>query len=164
MDIFYLFTNINFQKGFLLVACVILVIVILNVAYKFSKEDALGMTRPIIAPCPDFWDLSGGYCINTNGQNIGFEPSGPDTENSIWRLSQECSVKDPYTLAPIKCSDSNLRTIPIGTMSHKAKNKLVGGEIKNGVVQNIRKKRSKMSRKDWANKYGFAWDGLNTKW
>jgi hypothetical protein len=154
MDIFYLFTNINFQKGFLLVACVVLIMVILNVAYKFSKEDALGMTRPIVAPCPDYWDLSGNYCINTNGNNVGF---GPDMENSLWKLSQECSVKDPYTLAPIKCSDSNLRTIPIGTM-------ISGSGIKNGVMQNVRRKRSKMSRKDWANKYGFAWDGLNTKW
>lgn len=154
MDFFYLFTNINFQKGFLLVACVVLIMVILNVAYKFSKEDAVGMSKPIVAPCPDYWDLSGNYCINTNGNNVGF---GTDMENSIWKLSQECSVKDPYTLTPIKCSDSNLRTIPIGTM-------IINGGIKNGVMQNVRKKRSKMSRKDWANKYGFAWDGLNTKW
>lgn len=154
MDFFYLFTNINFQKGFLLVACVVLIMVILNVAYKFSKEDAVGMSKPIVAPCPDYWDLSGNYCINTNGNNVGF---GTDMENSIWKLSQECSVKDPYTLTPIKCSDSNLRTIPIGTM-------IINGGIKNEVMQNVRKKRSKMSRKDWANKYGFAWDGLNTKW
>ena len=164
VDFLYLFKDINFQKGFLLVACMILIMFILNVAYKLSKEDDGGQVNPIVAPCPDFWDLSGTYCINTNGQNIGHIGG----VHSLWnaRAKSDCSVKDPYASnIPIECSNSNLRTIPIGTMDRGAKTtKLIKGGTINGYYQKIQRKRSKMSREDWANKYGFAWDGLKSKW
>jgi hypothetical protein len=166
VDFLYLFKDINFQKGFLIVAILILLMVILNVAYKLSKDDS-GQVQPIIAPCPDFWDVSGNYCINTSGQNIGFEGGG---EYSIWNAAGvTCGVggSDPYTSnTPIQCTDSNLRTIPVGTMYYQGSktNKLVGGELKDGKFVDIKKKRAKASRTNWANKYGFAWDGLKTKW
>jgi hypothetical protein len=157
------FKDINFQEGFLLVAVVILVMVILNVAYKLNKED--DKVNPIVAPCPDYWDLSGAYCINTNGQNIGHE-SG---EYSIWNNVVTCqndyrSKYQPYnSIEPIHC-DNGLRTIPVGSMYLLQKKKIVGG---GGIGDNYKKnqrKRTKASRKKWANKYGFVWDGLNTKW
>ena len=166
VDFLYLFKDINFQKGFLLVACIILIMFILNVAYKLSKEGDGGQVNPIVAPCPDFRDLSGTYCINTNGQNIG-EGKGI---YSIWtNPSVVCGPdNDPYfSSTPIKCNNSNLRTIPIGTMHYDGKKTriLVGGKIKkDGSTEKIQRKRSKMSREDWANKYGFAWDGLKSKW
>ena len=166
VDFLYLFKDINFQKGFLLVACMILIMFILNVAYKLSKEDDGGQVNPIVAPCPDFWDLSGTYCINTNGQNIGHIGG----VHSLWnaRAKTNCSLNDPYASnIPIECINNNLRTIPIGTMDRGGiiRNKYVGGKIKkDGSTENIKRKRSKMSREDWANKYGFAWDGLKSKW
>ena len=166
VDFLYLFKDINFQKGFLLVAAFILLMVLLNVAYKLSKKDD-GGPPPIIAPCPDFWDLSGTYCINTNGQNIGHQGGA---EHSLWKTTTNIECDDnqgnPYNIgSPINCTNMNLKTIPIGTMSRGAKtNELVGGGIKNGYVQDIRRRRSKYSRKTWADKYGFAWDGLKTKW
>jgi len=169
VDFLYLFKDINFQKGFLLVACIILIMFILNVAYKLSKEGDGGQVNPIVAPCPDFWDLSGTYCINTNGQNVGFGGVG---EYSIWTTEPICGQGvgnvDPYfSSTPIKCNNSNLRTIPIGTMYYRGNETkiLVGGKIKkDGSTEKIKKKRSKASRTIWANKYGFAWDGLNTRW
>ena len=128
VDFLYLFKDINFQKGFLLVALFILIMVILNVAYKLSKEDDGGQVRPIVAPCPDFWDLSGNYCINTNGQNIGHHGGG---EYSIWKTTDSirCDNDDknnPYNRgSPTDCNNVNLKTIPIGTMYHKASKKLV---------------------------------------
>jgi len=176
MDFLYLFKDINFQMGVLLVAALLLIMMILNVAYKLNKmggEKPEGWP-PTVAPCPDYWDISGGYCINTNGQNIGFEGGG---KYSIWNSPPRVcnniasnTTNNPYkTFAPIICSDtdhSGLRTIPIGTMYYyKTSNKLVGGGISNiGDYVDIKKKNSKKSRKDWANKYGFVWDGLNTKW
>ena len=39
-------------------------------------------------------------------------------------------------------------------------------ELNDGKIKyrKIEKRRQPMSRQDWANKYGFAWDGLKTKW
>ena len=166
VDFLYLFKDINFQKGFLLVAVLILLMVILNVAYKLNKEDDGGKVNPIVAPCPDYWDLSGAYCINTNGQNIGHDVIG---KYSIWNAKVTCDDvggSDPYTsITPIQCSDSDLKTIPVGSMYLLTQKKLVGGA--GGIGDNykkIQRKRTKASRTKWANKYGLVWDGLNTKW
>ena len=163
VDFFYLFKDINFQKGVLLVATFILLMVILNTAYKLKKEGVGDNVNPIVAPCPDFWDLSGNYCINTNGKNLGFE--GTD-EYSIWRREVSCENVSVYrTTIPTIC-DNGLRAIPIGTMYYRGRktNELIGGGTKNGIYQDIKKKRAKASRTIWANKYGFAWDGLKTRW
>ena len=166
VDFLYLFKDINFQKGFLLVAVVILLMVILNVAYKLSKEDDGGKLNPIVAPCPDYWDLSGAYCINTSGQNIGHLGG---LEHSLWKTTTKmnCNAKqNPYNMGtPVDCNNMKLKTIPIGTMYRGSKtDELIGGGIKNGKRQDIRRRRSKYSRKTWAEKYGLVWDGLNTRW
>ena len=167
VDFLYLFKDINFQKGFLLVAVLILIMVILNVAYELNKEDDGGKVNPIVAPCPDYWDLSGAYCINTSGQNIGNDVG----EYSIWNNPVTCNdtVDDPnnpyYANIPVKCNEGQLRTIPAGSMYLLTQKKLVGGA--GGIGDNykkIQRKRTRASRTKWANKYGFAWDGLNTKW
>ena len=157
MDLFYLFKDINFQKGFLLVAALILVMVLLNVAYKLSKTDALEAEGwpPKIAPCPDYWDLSGNYCINTNGQNLG-NVSG----NTLWSSgSVNCIANDPYTSAsPVICNDKILRVINADTMyvNDTTQTRIGAPQIP------IRQKRTKQSRTKWANKYGFIWDGLTS--
>lgn len=165
MDVLYLFKNINFQKGFLLVATLILIATILNIGYKLTNTAAEGTVGwpPVVAPCPDFWDLSGGYCINTNSNNLG----NANGDRSIWNAAQvQCGTDtnaiDPYSQNyPVVCNNVQLRTIPTETMYIiKKKNKLVGG----GPGEKIKKQSKKLSKKDWANKYGFAWDGLNTKW
>ena len=181
MDFFYLFKDINFQKGFLLIAMFILVLVILNVAYELSKTQG-GQEEgwpPTSAPCPDYWDLSGAYCINSTGMNNGHVSSG---KYSIWNayvkkkfVGETCdddptnSATNPYyTDSPIVCT-SGLRTIPIHTMTDGGNGHLNGGgivKLSDGKrkYRKIEKKRQPMSRQYWANKYGFAWDGLKTKW
>jgi len=73
MDLFYLTHDINFQKALLLVAIIALILAVLVSAYKLnSVVDTAGQVwPPVIALCPDYWDLSGAYCINTSNQNLG---------------------------------------------------------------------------------------------
>ena len=72
MNLFYLTQDINFQKALLLVAIIALILAILVSAYKLNVVAIAGQSwPPIVAPCPDYWDLSGAYCINTTNQNYG---------------------------------------------------------------------------------------------
>lgn len=132
MDFFYLFKDINFQKGFLLIAMFILVLVILNVAYELSKTQG-GQEEgwpPTTAPCPDYWDLSGEYCINSTGMNLG------DNNNSSY------NGKKLYNDNPV----NGIYSFHVNKMNvHK----------KIGYT-----KRSKNSKKNFAKIYGFIWDGI----
>ena len=73
MNLFYLSTDINFQKALLLVAIIALILAILVTAYKLNSVvvSAGQSWPPTVAPCPDYWDLSGAYCINISDQNLG---------------------------------------------------------------------------------------------
>ena len=74
MNLFYLTQDINFQKALLLVAIIALILAILVSAYKLKNNVSIiaGQTwPPTVAPCPDYWDLSGVNCINVSGQNLG---------------------------------------------------------------------------------------------
>ena len=139
MDFLYLFKDINFQKGFLLFAAFILIIMIINIAYNLNKTGGGQLTRwpPIVAPCPDYWDLSGNYCINVNGQNVG--------NNDYWEpeiLCNNININNPYdSTKQIRCSNyDSLRTIPIRAINYE----------------------TNKSKTDWANKHGFVWDGLTS--
>jgi hypothetical protein len=74
MNLFYLTQDINFQKALLLVAIIALILAILVSAYKLNSSvvSIAGQSwPPVVAPCPDYWDLSGVNCINLSGQNLG---------------------------------------------------------------------------------------------
>jgi len=73
MNLFYLTTNINLQKAVLLLAIVALIIATLVYMYKMrNKLSSISQTwPPVVAPCPDYWDVSGNYCVNSTGQNKG---------------------------------------------------------------------------------------------
>jgi len=74
MNLFYLTQDINFQKALLLVAIIALILAILVSAYKLNSSvvSIAGQSwPPVVAPCPDYWDLSVNNCINATGQNIG---------------------------------------------------------------------------------------------
>jgi hypothetical protein len=73
MNLFYLTQDINFQKALLLVAIIALILAILVSAYNLnSVVDVVGQSwPPSVALCPDYWDLSGAYCINASDQNLG---------------------------------------------------------------------------------------------
>ena len=66
--------DINFQKALLLVAIIALILAILVSAYKLKNSAFIIAGQswpPTVAPCPDYWDLSGVNCINVSGQNLG---------------------------------------------------------------------------------------------
>ena len=131
MDFFYLFKDINFQKGFLLIAVFILVLVILNVGYELSKTQG-GQEEgwpPTSAPCPDYWDLKDDHCINSTNMNLG------DNNNSSYNGKK--LYDDPV---------NGIRSFHVSKMNvHK----------KVGYT-----KRSKNSKKNFAKIYGFIWDGI----
>lgn len=73
MNLFYLTSNINFQKAVLLFAIGALVLATLVSMYKMkNKVSNIAQTwPPVVAPCPDYWDVSGNYCVNSTKQNKG---------------------------------------------------------------------------------------------
>ena len=91
MNLFYLTQDINFQKALLLVAIIALILAILVSAYKLNKEATIiGQSwPPTFAPCPDYWDLSGAYCINSSGKNVGnFIYSSSSTAADLYSSQQ----------------------------------------------------------------------------
>jgi hypothetical protein len=97
MNLFYLTQDINFQKALLLVAIIALILAILVSAYKLNSSIAIGQSwPPVVAPCPDYWDLSGTYCINSSGMNLGFLKYESLSSASLYSQKPTClSSSDP---------------------------------------------------------------------
>jgi hypothetical protein len=177
MDFLYLFHAINFQKGFLLIAILILILTLLVVAYN-AKYQAKQNWSPTVAPCPDYWDVSGAFCINTTGKNIGHGDDGIHTRykngviltekhsindyNWVYNNSESCAGSDVYyynhkntNTKHYKCKNTDgttLYVIPQETMS-----------VKFGSAGHRRFGKTKNSRRNWAYKFGFMWDGLTSE-
>jgi hypothetical protein len=140
MNLFYLTQDINFQKALLLVAILALILAILVSAYKLNSNvsNIAGQSwPPTVAPCPDYWDLSGNYCINSSGQNQGKLSYASVTSNKL------------YTKIPSQ--SGSIFVIPTSTMG-----------VSRGKGFNKKKKLSKNSKKNWASLNGFVWDGLTS--
>lgn len=141
MNLFYLTQDINFQKALLLVAIIALILAILVSAYKL-KSSVINIAGqnwpPTVAPCPDYWDLSGDYCINSSGQNQGKLSYATVTELDTLYT----------TTTPSKYE--NMYVIPTSTMG-----------VDRGKLLH-RKNLSKNSKKNWASLNGFVWDGLTS--
>ena len=174
MDFLYLFHAINFQKGFLIIAILILILTLLVVGYNAKYQANQGSNwSPTVAPCPDYWDVSGAFCINTTGKNIGHGDDGIHTKykNGVI-LTKTLSINDynwtPHcedlyyynsknkNHPPFMCTDpgTNITTyvIPQETMS-----------VKLGSAGHRRFGKTKNSRRNWAYKFGFMWDGLTSE-
>jgi hypothetical protein len=157
MDFLYLFHAINFQKGFLLIAILILILTLLVVAYN-AKYQAKQNWSPTVAPCPDYWDVSGAFCINTTGKNIGHGNHGGDKNNDYnWTGSADCNIYNisnnpkQHHLYCTETDGTTLYVIPQDTMS-----------VKFGSAGHRRYGSTKNSRRNWAYKFGFMWDGLKS--
>jgi hypothetical protein len=95
MNLFYLTQDINFQKALLLVAIIALILAILVSAYKLNSSVAIGQSwPPVVAPCPDYWDLSGNYCINSSWKNVGNLNYVSSSSSSLYS-SQVPTCSDP---------------------------------------------------------------------
>ena len=158
MDFLYLFHAINFQKGFLLIAILILILTLLVVGYNAKYQANQGSNwSPTIAPCPDYWDVSGAFCINTTGKNIGHGNRGGKYNDYNWTGANDCNIynlsNDPkqHHLYCVK-NDITTYVIPQHTMS-----------VKLGSVGHRRYGKTKNSRRNWAYKFGFMWDGLTSE-
>tara|TARA_B100001093_G_C26782075_1_gene995071 strand:- start:896 stop:1240 length:345 start_codon:yes stop_codon:yes gene_type:complete len=56
----------NFQKVVVIIAIVVLIILLSWIGYAMYKNQHSGTFPPVVAQCPDYWDVSGNnLCINT---------------------------------------------------------------------------------------------------
>lgn len=111
MNLFYLTQDINFQKALLLVAIIALILAILVSAYKLNSVVAIAGQSwpPVVAPCPDYWDLSGSYCINSSWHNVGSFHYNPATNKNI------------YNSTSPSCADPSFCVIPTSLFGDKKK-------------------------------------------
>ena len=105
--------ELNFQKIFLIVAIAILLLWLIVISYGLINGVIQPGWPPPIAPCPDYWDVSGSYCINTTGNNKGdettfnYDPPRDDLYNS---LSPSCSTDGKTCVIPISgMTEGNMR-------------------------------------------------------
>jgi hypothetical protein len=100
----------SFQKGVLMIAVIVLIIVLITIGVILSKAVYSDTWPPVIGVCPDYWvDLSGNgeACLNShslgtcnipssdnkNTKNFNTAPfDGDDGECSKYRWAKGCGV------------------------------------------------------------------------
>ena len=63
--------NLNLQKIVLIMAVVAFIFAVIVIYYQSLQASNIIRLTPVISKCPDYWDLSGNLCVNTNGMNKG---------------------------------------------------------------------------------------------
>jgi hypothetical protein len=56
-----------FQKTVATVAIVILIIALTFIGITLYRQSFNSIYPPVIANCPDYWDVSGNFCVNSMG-------------------------------------------------------------------------------------------------
>lgn len=61
--------DLNFQKIVIVVAIVFLILILTIIGITLYNHQKSIQFPPVISNCPDYWDVSGNLCINS--QNLG---------------------------------------------------------------------------------------------
>jgi len=128
--------ELNFQKIFLIVAIAILLLWLIVIAYGLINGVIQPGWPPPIAPCPDYWDVSGSYCINTTDNNKGDTFIYNDSPNDLY------SSKSPSCTTT---TNGKTCVIPISSMTE--------GNMRFGI-------RTIETHLNWAKDNNIIWDGV----
>ena len=166
----------TFQIIVLSVACVVLIAILIVVGMLMKKEAAASPFPPVSTDCPDSWTSApGGMCIPDISNSGVFK--GVDTSaNFITKLKENDKGFTKYTPGYAFCkanhsgaTDGSCNTSDAQTnLECKRCLSLPSGnrDINNGVIMTDELwaaggKSARCAKKDWANRFGFTWDGVS---
>lgn len=103
-----LFQNMNLQKIVLVMAIFAFLFAVFIITYKLMYSiNYYQSWPPSIAKCPDYWEVSGAYCVNKNGMNKGtLEYDSVDNLDSLYKSTKPSCYEDTCIL-PISAFGNN---------------------------------------------------------
>lgn len=97
-----LFQNMNLQKTVLVMAIFAFLFAIFIITYRLMYSNNYYQSwPPSKAKCPDYWDVSGSYCVNTNGMNKGILSYASLNDSTLLYKSTAPSCYEGTCVIPI---------------------------------------------------------------
>jgi hypothetical protein len=71
MELFGYEIELTFQRTAMVIAMCLLLFKLLQISYSLLNADDTIKWPPTTAPCPDYWELSGDFCVSSTSKNVG---------------------------------------------------------------------------------------------
>jgi len=148
----------NFQKIVLIVAVVILLISLTVIGYMMYGT-GVQQWPPSYNVCPDYWDVSGSYCIATNYKNVGSIACSYKSDNaSLYDIS--CGLLAPNgNWSTDTCADGWSAGADVSSC-YLTTTTTTSSLSKTNYLQ-FTPFPTMSENSAWVQNYGISWDGIN---